>query len=266
MLLEGKRALVTGSRRGIGAAIATALAREGCDVGLNDTERDADAETTIAGIEALGRRVTFTAGDISRADDVNRIFDEFLAAHGGIDILVNNPYWCRNQSFLEIDEETWDRTMDVCVKGYFLCGQRAAREMAGNALPDGLRAVRGNIISISSVHAYRAWPDDTAYGVAKAAVVRMTMSMALDLAEHRIHCHAIAPGYIDSRVLPPEREHERGHPEYESYAAPAIASRRIGVPEDIAGAAVFLCSGLGAYCNGHTLKVDGGFLVAGTPD
>lgn len=264
-MLEGKRALVTGSRRGIGRAIALELARQGCDVGLNDTERDDEAEKTIAAIEALGRRVTFTEGDISRATDVEGLFDAFLAAHGGIDILVNNPYWAQNRPFLDIDEETWDRTMDVCVKGFFLCSQRAAREMSRQPLPEGARSVRGTIVSIASVHAYRAWPNDTAYGVAKAAIVRMTMSMALDLAEHRIHCHAIAPGYIDSRVLPPEREHDRGVRGYGDTALSQIPSRRIGVPEDIAGAVAFLCSGMGAYVNGTCLTVDGGFLVGGTP-
>lgn len=265
MLLEGKRALVTGSRRGIGAAIAIALAREGCDLGLNDIEQDAEGERTLAAIRDLGRRATFTVADISRGVEVQRLFDNFLTAHGGIDILVNNPYWCHDLPFMEIDETTWDRTMDVCVKGYFLCSQHAARQMATQPLAEAPRAVRGSIVSIASVHAYRAWPNDTAYGVAKAAVVRMTLSMALDLAEQRIHCHAIAPGYIDSRVLPPEREHERGNPSYGDGTVRAIASRRIGVPDDIAGAVVFLCSGLGAYVNGTCLKVDGGFLAGGTP-
>lgn len=265
MLLQGKRALVTGSRRGIGRAIALALAAEGCDVGLNDVEHDDEADKTLAAVAELGRRGTFTVADISKAADVNRLFDEFLAAHGGIDILVNNPYWSRDLPFLEIDEATWDRTMDVCVKGFFLCSQRAAREMAAQALPEGSRAVRGSIVSIASVHAYRAWPHDTAYGVAKAAVVRMTQSMAVDLAEHRIHCHAIAPGYIDSRVLPPEREAERGVAGYGDSAVPDIPSRRIGVPEDIGGAVVFLCSGLASYVNGTCLTVDGGFLTTGVP-
>src|SRR5207253_703773 len=137
---------------GIGRAIALALAREGCDVGLNDVERDAEAEKTIAAIQGTGRRVSYTVADISRREEVDRLFDEFLAAHGGIDILVNNPYWTRNEPFLELSEETWDRTMEVCVRGFFLCSQRAARQMAAQPLPDGFRAVRGSIVSIASVH------------------------------------------------------------------------------------------------------------------
>jgi glucose 1-dehydrogenase/3-oxoacyl-[acyl-carrier protein] reductase len=256
MLLEGKKALVTGSRRGIGRAIALALAREGCDVGLNDIERDAEAEKTMAAVEALGRKVTFTVADISRSADVNRLFDEFLAAHGRIDVLVNNPYWAHHMPFLDITEEVWDRTMDVCVKGYFLCSQRAAREMVK-------QGGGGSIVSLASVHAYRVWKGDTVYGIAKAAVARMMMSAALDLADYGIRCNAIAPGYIDSRVLPPEQESERG--KFSDKVIAAIPARRGGLPDDIANAVVFLCSDLGSYVNGHCLVVDGGFLVGGTP-
>jgi glucose 1-dehydrogenase/3-oxoacyl-[acyl-carrier protein] reductase len=257
MLLEGKKALITGSRRGIGRGIALALAREGCDIGLNDVERDEEAEKTMTMIEALGRKATFNVGDISNSADVKRMFDEFLAAHGRVDVLVNNPYWAQNLPFLEITEDIWDRTMDVCVKGYFLCSQRAAKEMVK-------QGGGGSIISISSVHAFRVWHSDTAYGMAKAAVARMMMSAALDLADHNVRCNAIAPGYIDSRVLPPERESERGQHVGANVLA-AIPSRRGGVPDDIAKAVVFLCSDWGSYVNGHCLVVDGGFLVGGTP-
>ena len=273
MLLEGKKALITGSRRGIGRGIALALAREGCDIGLNDLERDAEAEKTIAEIEALGRQVSYTVADISSAVEVGRLFEEFLAAHGRIDILVNNPFWARSKPFLEIDEATWDRTWEVCVKGFFLCSQRAAKEMVAQsparAERDEARAPReaaGHIISISSVHAFRAWENDTAYGVAKAAVARMTMSMAVDLAEYGIRANAIAPGYIDSRVLPEDEEQTRAGEGYADQAVAKIPTRTLGVPSDIAGAAVFLCSPYAEYVNGQTLVVDGGFLTTGVPD
>jgi NAD(P)-dependent dehydrogenase (short-subunit alcohol dehydrogenase family) len=270
MELTGKKALVTGSRRGIGRAIAVALAQAGCDIGLNDVERDAEAEKTLAMIEGgcgsatgpsdrgHGRKATFTVADTSKAAEVDRLFTEFLAAHGRIDILVNNAYWAQNLPFLEITEEVWDRTMEVCLKGYFLCAQRAARAMVR-------QGGGGSIVSIASVHASRAWPNDTAYGVAKAAVVRLTMSMALDLAGTGIRCNAVAPGWIDSRVLPPEREAERGVKGYGDYAVPSIPSRRIGVPEDIARLVLFLCTPMSDYIHGTCITADGGFLVGGTP-
>jgi NAD(P)-dependent dehydrogenase (short-subunit alcohol dehydrogenase family) len=258
MDLTGKKALITGSRRGIGRAIALALAQAGCDIGLNDIERDAEAEKTVAMIEAAGRKASFTVADTGRSAEVDRLFEAFLAAHGRIDILVNNAYWSENRPFLEISEEVWDRTMAACLKGYFLCAQRAARAMTQ-------QGGGGSIVSIASVHAERAWPNDTAYGVAKAAIVRLTMSMALDLAGTGIRCNAIAPGWIDSRVLPPDREHERGAHGYGDSAVSWIPSRRIGVPDDIANVVLFLCSPLAAYVNGACLLSDGGFLVGGTP-
>ncbi|MBI3911141.1 MAG: SDR family oxidoreductase [Armatimonadetes bacterium] len=258
MELTGKRALITGSRRGIGAGIATALAQAGCDIGLNDVELDAEGERTLQAIRDLGRRATFTVANIGSSTDVQRLFDTFLATHEGIDILVNNAYWGDNRHFLEITEEIWDRTMDSCLKGYFLCSQRAAQEMAR-------QGTGGSIVSIASVHAYRTFPHDTAYGVAKAAVIRMTMSMALDLAEQGIRANAIAPGWIDSRVLPPEREAERGNAEYRDKVIPWVARRRIGLPTDIAQAVLYLCSPAADYVNGACLTVDGGFVIGGTP-
>ena len=256
MLLEGKKALVTGSRRGIGRGIALALAQNGCDIGLNDIEHDESADRTIALIEETGRKCTFTVADISKSDQVNALFNEFTSEHGQIDILVNNPYWSKNMPFLEITEDVWDRTMEVSLKGYFLCSQRAAKEMVK-------QETGGRIVSISSVHAVHVWETDTAYGVAKAGIIRLMMSIARDLAGQGITANAIAPGWIDSRELPPEREGERGKRGYGDSALSSIPSRRIGIPNDIAQAVVFLCSPMGDYINGVCLTVDGGFLVHG---
>lgn len=256
MLLEGKKALITGSRRGIGAGIALALAQQGCDIGLNDIERDEDAERTISLIEQLDRKVSFTLADLAQTAEINRTLDEFLETHGRIDILVNNHYWAENKPFLEITEEIWDKTMDICLRSFVFCSQAAAKVMVEQG--DG-----GSIVSISSVHASRVWPNDTAYGVAKAGIIRMTKSMAVDLGGTGIRCNAIAPGYIGTQFLPPEQEHERWP--CNDKLKKAIPSHRYGGPVDIAGGVVFLCSEFGSYVNGQCLPIDGGFLVAGTP-
>ncbi len=257
MLLEGKKALVTGSRRGIGRGIAVMLAKEGADVGINDVERDEAADDTLRMVRDQGRQASWHQADIASSADVDGMFAEFVEQHGRIDILVNNAVASIKAPFLEVKEEDWDFEVGNALKGYFLCSQRAARAMVS-------QGTGGRIVSISSVHAYRAFPDDTVYGVCKAGLIRMAQSMAVDLAGHNITSNCIAPGYIDSRLLPPDQEHSRGVSGYFDHALPTIPSRRIGVPADIAGAVVFLCSDLGAYVNGECITVDGGFS-ASTP-
>ena len=258
-LLVGKAALVTGSRRGIGAGIARVFAEHGADVGLNDVEFDDQAASTQSELAALGANVSWHEADIGDTDQRSRMFDEFLEHHGRIDVLVNNAVASADPHFTDITEDFWDFLVGHALKGYVFCSQRAVKEMLrqGNG---------GRVISISSVHSYRAWPQDTVYGIVKAGLNRMAMSMAVDLAGTGITSNCVAPGYIDSRVLPPGREHERGKLEgYVEYATDYIPNRRGGVPRDIANACLFLASDLGDYVNGQTITVDGGFLAGGVP-
>ncbi len=257
-LLEGKKALVTGSRRGIGAGIATLFAEHGADVGINDVVRDEQADKTIAAVEALGRKASWHQADIGISGDRERMLDEFVSSHGRIDILVNNAVASLDQHFMEITEELWDRLVGHALKGYLFCAQGAAKRMiaAGHG---------GTIINISSVHSFRAWPQDGVYGIVKAGLNRMVMSMAQDLAGTGIAANCVAPGYIDSRVLSEADEHRRGGAGYADNAMDFIPNRRGGVPRDIAGACVFLASDLGDYVNGQTITVDGGLLSGGVP-
>ena len=259
MLVEGRKALVTGSRRGIGRAIAAALAEAGADVGVNDIELDRGAEDTMDMVRRHGRTASWHRADISDGAQIAGMFDAFLETHGRIDILVNNAVGSLSRPFLDVTEEEWDYITGNALKGYFLCSQRAAREMAA-------QGGGGRIVSLSSVQAFRSWPGGLVYGVCKAGVSRMTMGMAHDLAGHGINCTAVAPGYIDSRPLAPEEEHQRGQTFYTDAVAPKIPAGRIGVPEDIAKVVLALCSPLGDYVNGQTITVDGGFLTGGTPD
>ena len=256
MQLKGRKALVTGARRSIGRGIAQALAQEGCDVGINDIERDADAEETLRLIGEEGREAEFFQADITDSGQVGGMFAAFAERFGRIDILVNNAYWAEHYAFPEIPEETWDRILGVCLKGYFLCSQQAARAMIAQG--EG-----GSIVSISSVHARRVWPGDTCYGVTKAGIIRMIQTMAVDLGPHGIRCNAILPGYMDV-------EHASGDevPAWGSAPErlhPFIPNRRYGTPEDIGRAAAFLCGPGGANITGASLPVDGGLLVTGVP-
>jgi NAD(P)-dependent dehydrogenase (short-subunit alcohol dehydrogenase family) len=250
--LIGKKALVTGGKRRIGRGIALALAEAGADVGINDLQADADGETTQALIRQMGRETDFYAADISDMNQVEEMFQAFLMRFGRIDILVNNPYAGTGQSFLELTEKNWDLNLDVGLKGFFLCSQQAARAMVEQG--DG-----GSIVSTSSVHGMRAWKTDAAYGAAKAGVIRLTKSMAVDLAEHGIRCNAILPGYMDTDHLfnttPPKigilgEQHRQ-----------KVPLCRPGTPEDIGRAVTFLCSPAAGCITGVALPVDGGLLA-----
>jgi len=257
-LLEGKKALITGSRRGIGAGIARLFAEHGADVGINDIAHDDEVDKTVASVEKFGQKASWHQADVGKSEDRTRLLDEFVSEHGRIDILVNNAVASRDMHFTKITEEFWDHLVGHALKGYLFLAQGVANKMIEHGHG-------GSIINISSVHSYRAWPHDTVYGVVKAGLNRMVMSMAQDLSGTGITANCVAPGYIDSRVLPEDREVERGNDDYAGSAIGFIPNRRGGVPIDIAGACVFLASDLGNYVNGQTITVDGGFLAGGVP-
>lgn len=255
MDLSGKKALVTGARRSIGRGIAEALAEAGCDVGINDIERDDDAEETLRRVRACGAMTEYFQADVSDAAHVDRMFDAFTERFGRIDILVNNVYWAKHTAFLDIDRDVWNRTLDVCLTGYFLCSQVAARKMVDQG--EG-----GSILHISSIHSRRVWPTDMAYGVAKAGIDRLTEGMAVDLGPYGIRVNAILPGYVDI-------DHVYGTAMPENSLSPErrrfIPAGRYATPEDIGRAVVFFASDSASNITGTTLPVDGGFLTTGLP-
>jgi len=256
VLCTGKKALITGARRNIGRGIALALASEGCDIGINDLERDAEAEDTLRQIAAMGRDAEFFQADLADSDQIRSMIDAFVGRFGRIDILVNNAYYTEHMPFLELTEDNWDRTFDVCLKSYFLCSQAAARAMVDQG--DG-----GAIAHISSVHAERVWPSDTAYGVAKAAIDRLMKSMAVDLGKYGIRSNSVVPGYVHTRYpFGEERPAIGSAPENLQQAIPML---RRCTPEDMGRAVAFLCSPHAANISGVALPVDGGFLTTGTP-
>jgi NAD(P)-dependent dehydrogenase (short-subunit alcohol dehydrogenase family) len=255
MDLRGKKALVTGARRWIGRGIAEALAEAGCDVGINDIARDDEVTKTIQRVQAYGVAAEFFHADIADEAQVTHMFDAFTARFERIDILVNNAYWAEHMPFLEIDRETWDRTLAVCLTGYFLCSQAAARKMVA-------QGGGGSIVHVSSVHSRRVWPTDVAYGVAKAGIDRLTEGMAVELGEYGIRVNAVLPGYINA-------EQVYGEPIPENTVSDErrkfIPAGRYATPEDIGRAVAFLASHVAGNITGATLPVDGGFLATGIP-
>jgi glucose 1-dehydrogenase len=250
-LLEGKKILITGARKGIGRGIAYKVAQEGADVGVNDYIDDDETRKTANLVESLGRKCSTHIYDVSKKTNIDKMVDEFLEFHGNIDVLVNNAIMQpQNKPFFEIDEEWWDYMMDLSLKGYFFAAQKASKEMIK-------RKTAGSIICISSVHSYRAAEDWTPYGIAKIGTRRMVKGLAADLANTGINANCIAPGWINNTI--PESDQV----EPESMPAPWIPTGRQGLPSDIANAVVFLSSKMGEYVNGETLLVDGGMIATG---
>lgn len=257
MTLQGKNALITGGKRKIGRGIALALAEAGCNVGINDLERDADVEKTLHLIQKMKCKTTFLQANISESKEVDFLFSTFLNEFGNIDILVNNPFSTENQPFLEITEQNWDHTLNVGLKGFFLCSQRAAQAMVE-------KGTGGNIVSTSSVHATRVWTNDTCYGVSKAGILRLTKSMATELGLYGIRCNAILPGHINTDHVFGTNPPIQGS--LKKNQIPLVPLQRPGTPEDIGRAVVFLCSPAAGNITGISLPIDGGFLTtAGWP-
>ena len=257
MKLQGRKALITGSRRGIGRAIALRLAEDGADIGINDIIRDETAEETLQMVRDLGSNVSWHEANVGKSADINRMMDEFIAEHGRIDILVNNAVGSIKNSFLDITEEDWDFEIGNALKGPFLASQRAARD---DDRPGARRADQS-----PSPASMPSGPNPTISCTASQSMglIRMAMSMAVDLAGHNITCNAVAPGLIDSRTLPSDQEHLRAGPEYAPDVAAEIPLRTAGIPRDIANAVAFLSSDEARYVNGQCITVDGGMTIVG---
>ncbi|MGX7705101.1 SDR family NAD(P)-dependent oxidoreductase [Methylobacterium sp. Gmos1] len=244
--LAGKVALVTGAARGIGFAVATAFVREGANVVVADLNREGAAHAAAT----LGEAVMPVAVDVAEAESVAAMMAAILAGHGRVDILVNNAGIGGNTPFLETSLSEWNRIIGVNLTGAFMVAQACAREM--------VRVGGGKIVNIASLSGQRGGNGRAAYGSAKAGLELLTKVMAVELARHNINVNNIAPGAIETEIA--KAMHDRAT--RAAYAA-RIPMTRYGTPEEIADAAVFLCSDEARYVHGHTLNVDGGFREAG---
>jgi 2-deoxy-D-gluconate 3-dehydrogenase len=244
--LDGKIALVTGASRGIGRAIAIALAEAGADVALAargslDASRDA--------VLRAGRRAACIAQDVAAPGAPARIVQACVSALGGLDILVNNAGITRRAPVTDVSEQDWDAVTGLNQKALFFLAQAAARQMI-------TQGRGGKIINIASILSFQGGVLIAPYTASKGAVRTLTMLLANELAPHNIQVNALAPGYIATDINQPLRD----DPRRSRQILERIPAGRWGEPEDLQGACVFLASSASRYMTGATLVVDGGWL------
>jgi len=244
--LGGKAALVTGASRGLGRAMAQALAEAGADVAAVDI---VDCADTRGHIEKLGRKCAVLQADIAAPGSAKMLVDRTLAALGRLDILVNNAGIIRRAPLLEFTEKDWDDVMNVNIRALFLLSQAAARVMVSQG--------RGKIISVASMMSFQGGIRIPSYTASKSAVMGLTRLLACELGPLGINANAIAPGYMATDNTKPLRE----DPERNKAILERIPMGRWGRPEDLQGVVVFLASAASDYINGYTVAVDGGWLA-----
>jgi 3-oxoacyl-[acyl-carrier protein] reductase len=249
MRLEGKVAVITGGARGIGLAIAKAFVREGAAVVIADISREG-GEEAAANLKQQGARALPVTVNVADPASVSAMVASVLNAFGRLDILINNAGVGGNTPFLEIALEEWNRIISINLTGAFLVAQACAREM--------VKRGGGRIVNIASLSGQRGGNGRAAYGSAKAGLELLTKVMAVELAPHNINVNNIAPGAIETEMA--KFAHDQATRAAYNYLIPMS---RYGTPEEIADAAVFLCSDESRYVQGHTLNVDGGFRTAG---
>lgn len=247
MMLEGKTALVTGASRGIGKAIALRLAKEGANIAINFAGNVAAAEEVKAAIEADGGKAILVQADVSDSAAVDAMVKTVVDTFGGIDILVNNAGITRDGLLMRMKEEDWDAVLNTNLKSIFLCTKAVSKLM--------MKKRSGRIVNMSSVVGVNGNAGQANYSAAKAGAIGFTKSMAKELAGRGITVNAIAPGFIqtDMTAVLPEAVKES--------MAKSIPLGRLGAPEDIAGAVLFLVSDCASYITGQVINVDGGMVM-----
>jgi 2-dehydro-3-deoxy-D-gluconate 5-dehydrogenase len=245
--LSGKNALVTGSHRRLGAAIAVALAKAGADVGCQG--RDPNPGPACAEIRAVGRKTFYFAADLADSKACSRLIEKTVSDFGSIDILVNNAGIIRRAPAAVYPAEFWDELIAVNLTAVFHLSQLAARHMLE-------KGTGGKILNIASLLSFQGGILVPAYAAAKGGVAQLTKALANEWAAKGINVNAIAPGYMATDITTALRD----DPVRSSQILERIPAGRWGAPDDIAGAAVFLCSSASDYVHGHVLSVDGGWL------
>jgi len=248
MDLSNRVAIVTGSARGIGRAIALKLAEVGATVVVNDIGEAEPAQGVVKEIRAMNRQGLAILADVSSSPDVTRLVDETIATYGKVDILVNNAGITRDQLLVRMSDEEWDKVLSINLKSVFLCTRAVLRHM--------IKQRWGRIINISSIVGIVGNPGQANYASAKAGIIGFTRTIAKEVASRGITVNAIAPGFIDTEMTQHIDEKRRQE------LIGRIPLGYLGSPRDVAEAVAFLASSEARYITGQVLNVDGGMAGA----
>lgn len=249
--LSGKIAMVSGSGRGIGKAIALALAREGADLMITYVRNQQPAEETASAIRALGRRAVVQRSNFSKIEEIERLFTIIQEEFSGLDIFIHNAAAGFNRPALEQKESGWDYTMNLNARALLFAAQKAAPLMQARG--------GGHILAISSPGAYRVMPDYIAVGASKAALDALIRYLAVELAPLNIRVNAIAPGLVLTDAL--RHFSIMADPEVIPRAVANTPAGRLVTPEDVAELALFLCSPAADMIRGQIILQDGGYTL-----
>jgi glucose 1-dehydrogenase len=255
--LAGQKALVTGANSGIGRAVALALGHAGADVLVNYVSREEEASRVVDEIRRCGSKAFAHRADVSKEADVQAMFARMQEAYGAIDIVVNNAGLQKDAPFDELSIEAWDLVMNVNLRGQFLCTREAVRAFKRQGVRKEVSCSAGKVLCISSVHDVIPWAGHVNYAASKGGVMMMMKSVAQEVAPYRIRVNSISPGAVRTPI---NTEAWSTREAYNSLMH-LIPYKRIGEPDEIGRAAVWLASDDSDYVTGATLYVDGGMTL-----
>jgi len=257
IVLEGQPALVTGANSGIGRAVALGLAASGADVVVNYVVDPQAADDVAHKIEALGRKAITIKADVSNEEDVRSMFSSAIGHFGTLHIAVNNAGLQRDAPFHEMTLEQWNKVIGVNLTGQFLCAREAVREFQKRGVVKNISAAAGKLVCMSSVHQEIPWAGHANYAASKGGVMQMMRSLAQEVAPLAIRVNGVAPGAIRTPINRPAWETNGA---FDSLMT-LVPYQRIGEPNDVARAVIWLVSDASDYLVGTTLFIDGGMML-----